>query len=29
MARISHGLESKISGKARNNGREVEVKGMV
>jgi hypothetical protein len=29
MARISHGIESKISGKARKNGREVEVKRMV
>jgi hypothetical protein len=29
MARISDGIESKISSKARKNGREVEVKGMV
>ena len=29
MARISDGIESKISGKARKNDREVEVKGMV
>jgi hypothetical protein len=29
MARISVGIESKISGKARKNDREVEVKGMV
>jgi hypothetical protein len=29
MARFSDGIESKISGKARKNDREVEVKGMV
>ena len=29
MARISDGIESKISGKARENDKEVEVKGMV